>query len=106
MTMTSPDRRARALQVYSDTPLKDGDAVLLVDDATCLEIAGLADHWRPELRRNLAAVLRSADRCVLLAIARRGADLTPADYGLWRDLHHDLRDASASLLPVQALPAA
>jgi hypothetical protein len=44
-------------------------------------------------------------RRVALAIARHGADLGPADYGIWRDLHDALRDSDADLLPVKALPA-
>ena len=106
MTYDEDPRLTDVLRIYADDPLEDGDAVLFVDDHVCLEIAGLADHWDEQMRSSLGSVLDSAASRVVVAIARRGADLTAADYALWRDLHDELRDRDVSLLPVKALPAA
>ncbi len=99
-------RLADVLRIYAKAPLDDGDAVLFLDDAVCCEIAGLADHWDDVLRRNTAQVLRETASKVAVAIARRGADLRPEDYQIWRDLHEELRGSGIDLLPVKALPAA
>ncbi len=96
----------KVLDLYTEDPLDDGDAVLLLDDRVCLEMAGLADHWDDVVRRNTAHVVRATARRVVVAIARAGRDLHPEDFRLWRELHEDLRDSDVELLPVQALPAA
>ena len=96
----------QALRVYADHPLDDGDVVLLLDDAVCLEIEQLADTWDGVLRRNTGQVLRDTARRAAVAIARRDAVLRPSDFQLWRDLHEELRGSEVELLPVQALPAA
>ena len=104
--MTSDSERlATVLRLYADDPLDDGDAVLLLDDAVCLEIEGLADHWDEVVCGNLASTLRRTASRVVVAIARDGSELRPADFALWRDLHADLGD-TVELLPVRALPAA
>jgi hypothetical protein len=95
------------LTAYSKHPLEDGDAVLLLlDTRQCLEIDGLAEEWDETLRHRTAELLRRSDRRVVVAIARRDAELLPSDFQLWRDLHTDLRDSDVHLLPVRALPAA
>jgi hypothetical protein len=102
------DRRlADVLRTYAEHPLQDGDAVLLLDDTVCLELTGLADRWDDdEVRSTTASVVRRTTSRVAVAIARRGGELRPGDYGLWRDLHADLRDTPVELLPVRSLPAA
>ena len=100
------DREQQALRIYADTPLEDGDAVLLLDETFCLELEGLADAWDEVGRRNLVEVLRRSAERVVVAIARDRSRLLPSDYQLWRDLHADLRDRDVDLLPVRALPAA
>lgn len=107
--MTNPattDRAEQALRIYGDSPLSDGDAVLLLDDSVCLEFERLADDWDDACRRQLATVLGSTTGRVLLAIARDGAELRPGDYRIWRELHEELRGLPVDLLPVRALPAA
>lgn len=105
--MTNDDPKlAAVLRIYADEPLEDGDAVLLVDDDVCLELAGLADHWDDQTAASIGTLLQSAASRVVVAIARRGADLTPADYALWRDVHEALRHTPVAVLPVKALPAA
>lgn len=99
------DREQQALLLYDDDPLDDGDAVLLLDGTTCLEVERLADEWDVAGGRALVDVLRRVDR-VLVAIARPGRELLPGDYRLWRDLHRELEDTDVELLPVRALPAA
>lgn len=99
-------RAAEALRIYAETPLSNGDAILLLDDTVCLELAGLADHWDDLLRRNTAKILRDTASSVVVAIARPGAELLPRDFQLWRDLHAALRDTDVELHPVRALPAA
>ena len=95
-----------ALATYYDDPLKPGDAVLLLDSATCLEITGLADDWCDQTRDNLVNVLTTSARRVVVAVARPGYELAPRDYQLWRDLHAGLRGTGIDLPPLQALPAA
>ncbi|HVM26507.1 MAG TPA: hypothetical protein VM433_02420 [Mycobacteriales bacterium] len=97
---------ADVLRIYADDPLDDGDAVLLVDDTTCLEVEGLADAWDDVVRGNLAKALRGSASRVVVAIARPGGDLRPGDFRLWRELHQELRGSDVELLPVKALPAA
>lgn len=105
--MTTPDARLTlVLDAYADDPLPSGDAVLLLDDAVCMEVAGLADQWDEVMRRNTAGILRETAREVVLAIARPGADLLPQDRVLWRELQEELRDSPVQLAPLQALPAA
>jgi hypothetical protein len=99
-------RLTEVLRVYADDPLDDGDVVLLVDDAVCLEVAGLASQWDEVLRRNTGRILRETASRVVVAIARPGAELLPRDYRLWRELHEEVRGTAVELLPVQALPAA
>ena len=111
--MTNPLRHAdddsrehEVLRLYSDEPMEDGDAVLLLDDEVCLELAGMADEWDDEGRRHLVGVLVESSHRVVVAIARQRAELKPGDYRIWRELHENLRDTGVELLPVRALPAA
>ena len=99
-------REQEALRIYAEHPLDDGDTLLLLDDAVCLELTGLADHWDEVGRRNLVEIIEASARRVLVAIARDRACLLPGDYQLWRELHQDLRGTQVDLLPVRALPAA
>lgn len=95
-----------ALVPYVDHPMDDGDAVLLFETTrVCLELTGLASQWRPGDAEHLAPLVADADGRVVLAIARRGADLHPSDYAIWRDLHSALQHEDVDLLPVRALPA-
>lgn len=103
--LTPDDREREALRLYAHDPLDDGDAVVLLDGTTCLEVSGMADEWDAGGRDGLLTALRGADR-VLVAVARPGAELLPGDYRLWRDLHRSLQDTGVELLPVRALPAA
>lgn len=100
------DRLAELLDVYADHPLDDGDAVLVLDDAVCLELGGLAAHWDPMVRASTASIVRSTATRAIVLIARPDARLQDSDYQLWRELHADLRDSAVQLLPVRALPAA
>ena len=105
--MTTPDTRlALVLDAYADDPMPSGDVVLLLDDAVCMEVAGLADHWDSGVRRRTADVLRDAASVVVLGIARPGADLLPRDRVLWRELQDELQGSRVELAPLQALPAA
>ena len=98
-------REEQALRAYTDDPMEDGDALLLLDDTVCLEIEGLANQWDDAGRRGLVDMLTTTSRRVQVAIARRGGKLLPSDYQLWRELHQELRDTDIELLPVRALPA-
>lgn len=93
------------LSLYAEYPLDDGDAVLLLDDAVAMEVAGLADHWDGELRARITELLARTARSVTLAIARPRSGLLDSDYQVWRDLHADLRHTDIDLAPVRALPA-
>lgn len=112
--MTRPARHAddhvraqeAALQAYVDDPLEDGDALLLLDDAVCLELQGLADGWDDVGRRTLVDLLATTSRRVVVAFARTGGELLPGDYRIWRELHESLRATEVDLLPVRVLPAA
>lgn len=99
-------RLLTVLQAYADDPMPSGDVVLLLDDALCVEVAGLADQWDEVLRSNTAAVLRDTARDVVLAIARPGADLLPQDRRLWHELRQELDGSPVELAPLKALPAA
>lgn len=102
----APDREDVALQAYADDPMDDGDALLLLDDAVCVELAGLADAWDEHGCQSLSTVLTgAASSSVRLAIARPGAELHAGDYRIWRDLHAALRDSDLELRPLRALPA-
>jgi hypothetical protein len=104
----SPATRARlsdALAIYTDDPLDDGDAVLLLDGKVILEVPALATEWDVELCSSLGGTLRRTANEVVLALARAGADLRPADYRLWRELHQELRGTDIDLHPLHALPA-
>jgi hypothetical protein len=94
-----------ALSRYAREPVRDGDAVLLLDDEVCLELEGLADAWDDEVRAGTVRIVRGTARRVLLAIARPGARLRPEDYRVWRELHQAV-GTEVEVLPVQALPAA
>jgi len=111
--MTRPARHVddhvdaqQALQAYVEHPLEDGDALLLLDDAVCLELQGLANAWDDVGRRTLVDLLATTSRRVVVAIARTGGELLPGDYRIWRELHELLRDTEVDLLPVRGLPAA
>ena len=106
MTHQDSEKTTSALQLYAEEPMEDGDVVLLLDDTVCLEVAGLADHWDEVQRSSVAEVLRQTSSSVVVAVARRGAALTPDDYRMWRDLHADLQGTAVALSPVRALPAA
>ena len=103
---TGRDGEDAALRVYTDAPMADGDAVLLLDGEVCLELQGMADAWDDAGRRNLVSILVQTSQRVLVAIARPRAELRPSDYQLWRDLHSDLAGTEVELLPVRGLPAA
>ncbi|MCW2715124.1 MAG: hypothetical protein JWN88_2171 [Frankiales bacterium] len=105
VTHMSP-RASAALRIYADTPMDEGDAVLLLDDEVCLEFGQLTTGWDDESRRRLAQMLDASASRVLLAIARDGGRLLPRDYQIWRELHEELRSTRVELLPVRALPAA
>ena len=94
------------LRIYTDAPMTDGDAVLVLDGEVCLELQGMADGWDDVGRRNLVSILVQTSQRVVVAIARPRAELRPSDYQLWRDLHRDLAGTAVDLLPVRALPAA
>ena len=96
----------RALRMYAEHPLEDGDAVLLLDGTVCLELERMADEWSDRSRRDLVEMLARTSRRVLVAIARPRAQLRPGDHQLWRDLHRELEGTDVQLLPVRALPAA
>jgi hypothetical protein len=104
--MTPNPRIESVLRVYSDYPLHDGDAVLLLDETVCLELEQLATQWDDVLRTNTAEVVRRTARTVVVAIARSGGDLHPSDFRLWRELHDELRHDDIDLAPLQSLPAA
>lgn len=104
--MTSNTAIENVLRVYSDYPLEDGDAVLLLDDAVCLEMEQLAAQWDDVLRTNTAEIVRRTARKLVVAIARSGRDLRPSDFQLWRELHDELRHDDVDLAPLQSLPAA
>lgn len=98
---------AEVLSRYTDYPMLDGDIALLTDLKVVQEIEGLADHWEPRIRRNLAEGLRETGAQELqLAIARPGAELLPQDHALWADLREELLGSGIKVLPVVALPAA
>ena len=104
--MTQNEQLAEILSIYTDHPLDEGDAVLLLDDKVCLEIEQLATEWDDVLRHKTAQVVRSSASRALVHIARPDGVLRDSDYQVWRDLHADLRDSDVDLLPVRALPAA
>lgn len=101
------DMFAEAIAAYEDYPMDDGDVALLTDLALIQEVEGLADHWDPELRRNLAHILKEIGAGeIVVAIARKGRELLPADHALWADLREELLDAPIVVRPVVALDAA
>ena len=85
--------------------MPDGDAVLVIDDAVCMELQGLADHWDARIRRNLADILSTTCTSVVLAVARKHGDLHPQDHAMWADLREELLGSSVTLLPLRGLPA-
>ena len=109
MTTITPygeDPLAAALRIYSDIPMEEGDAILLLDNMVCLEMEGLASDWDATISQNTARILRETARSVTLAIARPGATPLPSDVQLWCDLHAELRGSQVELQPLRALPAA
>ncbi|MCW2501428.1 MAG: hypothetical protein JWN87_3104 [Frankiales bacterium] len=95
------------LEIYRTNPMLDGDVALLTDLQVVQEVEGLADHWDPVLRRNIAYVLREVGaRELQVAIARPDAELLPQDHALWADLREELLDSPITVLPLLALPAA
>lgn len=95
------------LAIYREHPMRNGDVALLTDLPVIQEVEGLADHWDPVLRRNVAKVLRDVGVTQLLvAIARPRAELLPQDHALWADLREELLDSPITVLPVTALPSA
>lgn len=101
-----PSRAEHALRTYADAPMSDGDVLVLLDDTVCLEFEQLTLSWDAASRQHLVEVLSSTASRAVLAVARKGGELLPGDYQLWRELHEDLRATSVELLPVRALPAA
>lgn len=95
------------LAIYTKHPMMNGDVALLTDLDVVQEVEGLADHWDPVLRRNIAYLLREVGaRELQVAIARPDAELLPQDHALWADLREELLDAPIRVLPLIALPAA
>lgn len=95
----------KILAAYDDHPMRDGDAVLLMDHQVALEMEGLADNWSAELREGIAEGVRLHFRSVPLAVARRGKVLHPGDHALWADLREKLL-ADVDVLPIIAVSAA
>lgn len=105
-TTVSPQERD-VLRSYEQHPMAAGDAVLLLDDEVCLELAALGDQWPDGGSASLVTLLTGADcRSVRLLVARPGAELQASDYQLWRELHAGLRDTGTELRTLWALPAA
>ncbi len=95
------------LATYAEHPMRAGDVALLTDLKVVQEIEGLADHWDPVLRRNVAYVLREIGATeVLLAVARPGGTPLPQDHALWADLREELLDSPITIHPLRGLPAA
>lgn len=95
------------LEAYEDDPMPDGDALLVLDERVCLELAGMADGWDDDGAGVLASLLtETTSQSVRLVIARRGAELRAGDFRIWRDLHAALRDSGIELRTLRALPAA
>lgn len=95
----------KILAAYDDHPMRDGDAVLLMDHQVALEVEGLADNWSAELREGIAETVRLHSRSVQLAVARHGKVLHPGDHALWADLREELL-ADVDVLPIIAVSAA
>jgi hypothetical protein len=105
--LNDDDIFAEVLVAYDEHPMDDGDVALLTDLHVIQEIEGLADHWDPVLRRNVAHILREIGASeVVVAIARPGRELLPGDHALWADLREELLDARILVRPVIALDAA
>ena len=108
--MTEPpydeETLAQVLQIYTDAPMAEGDAALLLDHKLCVEVERLALEWDTELCEKTAYILRETTKRVIVAIARPDAALLPQDFQLWRDLHQELRGSDVDLQPLRALPAA
>lgn len=101
------DPFAEAIAIYDEFPMNDGGVALLTDLAMIQQIDGLADEWDSVLRRNIAYVLKEIGVGeVVVAIARRGRQLLPADHALWADLREELLDTPIVVRPVVALDAA
>ena len=101
------DDMQKVLAAYDDHPMQDGDVALLTDLKVIQEVAGLADHWDPVLRRNIASVLTEVGVTELVVgIARRDRQLHPEDHALWADLREELLDSPMTVHPLVALPAA
>ncbi|MCW2601609.1 MAG: hypothetical protein JWM02_3438 [Frankiales bacterium] len=99
--------RKKVLKAYREHPMCNGDVALLTDLAVVQEVEGLADHWDPVLRANIAHVLTEIGaRELQIAIARPDAELLPQDHALWADLREELLGSAITVLPVVALPAA
>jgi hypothetical protein len=100
------DKETGFLSICAQAPPADGDVLLLLNGAKNLEIAGLADHWDASARDNMRLLLDQLPlERVLIAIARPGADLTPGDRALGRDISDLLVPRGVMVTPVQALPA-
>jgi hypothetical protein len=95
------------LALYRSDPLNDGDVVVLVPGhQLATEIEGLADHWDPELCRNLALLLREIDaREVELAVARPDGLLLERDHSMLGDLVEELAGTGVVVRPLLPLPA-
>jgi hypothetical protein len=68
---TSTDRAEQALRTYGDSPLSDGDAVLLLDDSVCLELERLAVLTEEVVDRGHAASRLIGGRPPRAVCARR-----------------------------------
>ena len=106
-TTTIDPQEQGVLRAYEEHPMAAGDAVLLLDDEVCLELAGLGDQWTDGGSAPLLRILAGTGcRSVRLLVARPGAELLASDYQLWRELHAGLRDTGTELRTLWALPAA
>jgi hypothetical protein len=96
------------LDAYRTYPMNAGDAVVLIrSHGLATEIEGLADHWDPELCRNLARMLFEIDaREVQLAVARPAGLLLESDHSMFGDLVEELAGTGVVVRPLVALPAA
>jgi hypothetical protein len=105
--MTISENNPEVLAAYVDHPMQNGDVAILTDQKVIQEIAGLADHWDPELRRNVAWLLCEIGVAeVELCVARPDGELLAQDHALWADLREELLGEPVTVHPLIGLPAA
>ncbi len=91
-----------ALELYRQSPLDDGDTVLVLPGgAGCFELGPL-----PDPGATAALVQGAPGDVVLLAVARTGRRPRPDDLLLWAGLVRSLARSGRTLLPLEVLPAA